>query len=128
MNILELIKNKKKYREVLDYIQNAEKENIYIGNASINISRMIASQTFLNNNKFLIYTCTDTFEASKAYEVFVDLIGTDNVSFFPVEEFISTDLVASSSEFKLARMMTLSNIIKNTYPYSISILTINVYK
>lgn len=113
MNILELIKNKKKYRDVLDYIKNAEKENIYIGNASINISRMIASQTFLNNNKFLIYTCTDTFEASKAYEVFVDLIGTDNVSFFPVEEFISTDLVASSSEFKLARMMTLSNIIKN---------------
>ena len=113
MNILDIINSKKKYKDIVEYINSANKENIYIGNASVNVSKILASTVFLNSNKFLVYTCTDTFEASIAYEVFVDLIGTDNVSFFPVEEFISNDLVASSSEFKLARMMTLSNIIKN---------------
>ncbi len=113
MNILELLNNTKKYKEIINYIKNTKNENIYIGNCAVNLSKMIASLTYLETKQFVVYTCTDTFEASKAFEIFVDLLGTDNVSFFPVEEFISNDLVASSSEFKLARMMTLSHIIKN---------------
>lgn len=113
MNSLELLKKEKKYQNILEQIQKGKKQDqIYIGNCCVNISKMLAALTFLETQQFVIYTCTDTFEASKAYEVFVDLIGTDNVSFFPVEEFISMDLVASSSEFKLARMLTISNIIK----------------
>ena len=113
MDILQIIKKEKKYQNIIDDIINDDKKNIYIGNCCVNISKILASIAFKESNRFIIYTCTDTFEASKAFEMFVDLLGTDSVSFFPVEEFISTDLVASSSEFKLARMMTISNIIKN---------------
>ena len=113
MDILKIIKQEKKYQKIIEDIINVDKSNIYIGNCCVSISKILASITYMESNRFIVYTCTDTFEASKAYEVFVDLLGTDSVSFFPVEEFISTDLVASSSEFKLARMMTISNIIKN---------------
>ena len=99
MNILELLKENKKYKDIINYIKTTDNQNIYIGNCAVNVSKMLASLTFLETNNFVVYTCTDTFEASKAFEVFVDLLGTDSVSFFPVEEFISTDLVASSSEF-----------------------------
>ncbi len=113
MNILEILNNEKKYQEIIDVISKANKnDNIYIGNCCVNISRMLAALSFNATNKNVVYICTDTFEASKTYEMFVDLVGTDNVSFFPVEEFISNDIVASSSEFKLARMLTIANIIK----------------
>lgn len=113
MDLLQIIKKEKKYQNILNDIINQDLKNIYIGNCCINISKILAALSYIESNRFVIYTCSDTFEASKAFEMFVDLLGTDSVSFFPVEEFISTDLVASSSEFKLARMMTLSNIIKN---------------
>lgn len=113
MNILEILQKEKKYQDIVNTIKEAEKHNnIYIGNCCINISKMLAALTFNETNNYVIYICSDTFEASKAYEMFVDLLGTDLVSFFPVEEFISNDIVASSSEFKLARMLTISNIIK----------------
>lgn len=113
MNILEILKNEKKYQEIINTIDKSNKQdNIYIGNCCVNISRMLAALTFLQTNNNVVYICTDTFEASKTYEMFVDLVGSENVSFYPTEEFISNDIVASSSEFKLARMLTISNIIK----------------
>ena len=36
---------------------------------------------------------------------------TDKVSFFPVEEFISSELVATSEAFRLARMLTIYHIV-----------------
>lgn len=115
MNILELLKNESKYNKIIETLKNAKLyDNIYIGNCSVNVSKMLASLTFLEKQQFVIYVCKDTFEASKAFEEFTDLLGTDFVSFFPVEEFISTDLVASSSTFRLTRMMTLASVIKNT--------------
>lgn len=114
MNILELLKNESKYSKIIDAFKNASiHDNIYIGNCAVNVSKMLASLTFLEKKQFVIYVCKDTFEASKAFEEFTDLLGTDFVSFFPVEEFISTDLVASSSTFRLTRMMTLANVMKN---------------
>lgn len=114
MDILELISQQDKYKKIINEIKKCEsKKNIYIGNACVNISKMIAAATFKATNNFVIYVCDDTFEASKAFETFTDLLGTDLVSFFPVEEFISNDLIASSSEFKLARMLTIHNIVNN---------------
>lgn len=113
MDILKLIGEQPKYKKIIDTINKSlPHTNIYIGNACVNISKILAAKTFLESKNVVVYICSDTFEASKAFEMFVDLLGTDYVSFFPVEEFISTDLVASSSEFKLARMLTISNLIK----------------
>lgn len=114
MNILDFISKSKKYNKIIQQIKNAKDiENIYLGNTCVNISKIIASNVFLETNNFVIYVCDDTFEASKAFETFTDLLGSEKVSFFPVEEFISTDLIASSSEFKLARMLTIYNIVNN---------------
>ncbi|MGM9899616.1 MAG: transcription-repair coupling factor [Bacilli bacterium] len=114
MDILELLHQHPKINKVINQIASAKShENIYIGNTCVNVSKMIASMVFKQTNSFVVYVCDDTFEASKAFEVFTDLLGNESVSFFPVEEFISTDLIASSSEFKLARMLTIYNILNN---------------
>jgi len=114
MDILALIEQNKKYKNIIDTIATIHKSsNIYIGNSCVNISRILAAEAFAKTKQFVVYVASDTFEASKAFEMFVDLLGAESVSFFPVEEFISTDLVASSSEFKLARMLSISNILKD---------------
>ena len=99
MDILQIIKKEKKYQNILNDIINKDLKNIYIGNCCVNISKILAALSYIETNRFVIYTCSDTFEASKAFEMFVDLLGTDSVSVFPVEEFISTDLVASIKSF-----------------------------
>ena len=67
----------------------------------------------LKSNKNIVYIAENIYEASKAYETFCDLLSDDLVSFFPQEEFISSELVASSLTFRLARMLTLHNIVEN---------------
>ncbi len=114
MDILKFFNQNSKYYKIIQTIKSAKtNENIYFGNTCVNLSKILAATTFLETNNFLVYICDDTFEASKAFEVFIDLLGAEKVSFFPVEEFISTDLIASSSEFKLARMLTIYNIVNN---------------
>ena len=111
MNILDYLKQLNKYKNIIDSLK--DNQNIYIGNIASNASKYLTALTFLEKHENVIYVCENIFEASKAFEVLADILGTDNVSFFPVEEFVSLDLVASSSSFRLARMMTLANIIKN---------------
>lgn len=114
MNILEFLERKNKYIDVVnDILKLQDNENIYIGNAACNLSKMLAALTYLKTNQNIIYVTENIYEASKAYETFCDLLDSEKVSFFPVEEFISSELVASSLTFRLARMLTLHNIVEN---------------
>lgn len=111
MNILDYYKTLTKYKNIVHSINSLKEcENIYIGNAASNASKILAALSYLEKNESIIYVCESIYEATKSYEVFCDLVGTDRVSFFPVEEFISSNLVASSMTFRLARMLTLYNI------------------
>ena len=110
MNILDYLKTQNKYQNILENLK--DNQNIYIGNIATNASKYLTSLIFQNTNQNIIYVCENIYEASKAFEILADILGTDNVSFFPVEEFVSLDLVASSSAFRLARMMTIANIVK----------------
>ena len=48
MNILNFLEQKAKYMNVINSILNTNnKENIYVGNAACNLSRMLAALTFL---------------------------------------------------------------------------------
>lgn len=114
MNILDFLQTKSKYKNVINKIlEPSSNKNIYIGNAANNLSKMLAAITFLKTNQNIVYVAENIYEASLAYEMFCDLLGQNDVSFFPVEEFISSELVASSLTFRLARMQTLYNIVEN---------------
>ncbi len=101
----------KVYEKVVALDLNTTK-NIYLTECASNLSKYIASKLFEDLGENIVYVTSSIYEASKAYEVICDIAGTDNVSFFPVEEFISSELVASSDAFRLARMQTINQIIK----------------
>ena len=114
MKITEYILNNKKINDTVSkIIDSSNHNNIYIGNSSANYSKYLAVSTFLKTNKTLVYLASDIYHASSAYDTFLDILGKEFVSFFPGEEFVSQEMVASSSMFKLARMNALSRIINN---------------
>lgn len=116
MNYLDLLKLNTTYSKVLNKLldeTNSNLKNIYITECSQNISRLYASKMFLEKKQNVIYVTSTIYEASRAYEAICEMIGTDNVSFFPVEEFISSELVATSEAFRLARMLTIHSILEN---------------
>ena len=117
MNYLDILKLKTSYKDVFEQIKDInskETTNIYLTECASNLSKLLASYLFSKLDKPIIYITSSIYEASKAYEVICDMIGTDNVSFFPVEEFISSELVATSEAFRLARMLCLHQVLNNT--------------
>lgn len=113
MTTLEFIKGNKKVNDVTLAIENTQKGDIYLGNTSQNIGKMIIANHFLRNNKTIIYIASSIYDVTKAYDTFLDLLGKENVSFFPGEEFVSSEIVASSNMFRLARMHAISKMLKN---------------
>ncbi len=116
MKYLDLLKLKtpysKAYNEIIG-IDSSKTTNIYLSECAINLSRMLAVGYFESKKQNLIYITQSIYEASKAYESLSDMAGSENVSFFPVEEFISSELVATSDAFRLARMLTIYNIVND---------------
>lgn len=106
-----IFKNKK-VNDVTNAIVNANGKDIYLGNVSQNLGKMILANYFLTNKKTIVYIASTIYDVTKAYDVFLDLLGKENVSFFPGEEFVSSEIVASSNMFRLARMHTISKILK----------------
>lgn len=115
MNFIEILEGKslfnKTYQKLLELIKKPNK--IYISECANNICKLYASGIFQKTKQNIIYVTSSIYEASRAYEILCEISGTDNVSFFPVEELISSELVATSEAFRLARMMTLYNIVNN---------------
>ena len=116
MEYLSLLKRKSKYTAVYNELLNLKQDNtqnIYISECAHNLSKLITSGLFKEKKQNIIYITSSIYEASRAYEIICDMVGTDFVSFFPVEEFISSELVATSEAFRLARMLTIYNVIND---------------
>lgn len=113
MTTLEFIKRNKKVNDVTIAIENTKDKDIYLGNVSQNIGKLIIANHFLRNKKTIIYMASTIYDVTKAYDTFLDLLGKENVSFFPGEEFVSSEIVASSNMFRLARMHAISKMLKN---------------
>jgi len=125
MRYLDLLESKlaftKPFQDVLSHQNNLETKNIYITECASNLSKLLAAYAFSQNKQTVVYITSSIYEASKAYEVLCDMTGTDNVSFFPAEEFISSELVATSEAFRLARMLTFHHIVQ----YSLKLVSYN---
>ncbi len=113
MTTKEFISGNKKVKEVTEAISKTSDKDIYLGNVAQNLGKLIIANYFLNNKKTVIYITSSIYEVTKAYDIFLDLLGKENVSFFPGEEFVSSEIVASSNMFRLARMHAISRMLKN---------------
>ena len=66
---------------------------------------------FIRNNKGFLVVANSTYEANNLYNSLLNY--TDKVLFFPMDDFLTSEAVAVSPEFKAERINTLNQIVKN---------------
>ena len=112
MNILEYLNITPKYQKILKELTK-DFTNIQIDNASKNASKALICKMYQENPQNIVVVYPNIYYANIAYEDYIELMGADKISFFPVEEFITLDLVSSSNAYRLERMKTLISILNN---------------
>lgn len=65
---------------------------------------------YVNDNILII--CANLYQAQKIYDKLVQVLGSLDVHFFPMDEFISAEMLASSNEFRIERINTIASIIR----------------
>lgn len=108
---LEYIYNNHKYNSVIEKLNNDNL--ICLNNASSNIQKLLALQLFKKNKKNIILVFPNIYEASIAYEDLLELLDEDCIGFYPTEELVASELVASSDNYRLDRIKTVFNAINN---------------
>ena len=91
-DINKYINEHKKYDDVIEKIK--ESKNSYIYNAANSIQKLLTLKLFNKTKETIIVVYPNIFEASKAYEDYLELTEADQISFFPVEELVASELIA----------------------------------
>ena len=65
---------------------------------------------FKKENKSILCVTSSIYEANKLYQILLNY--TDKVSFFPMDDFLTSEALAISPEFKFTRLDTLNTILK----------------
>ena len=88
-------------------------EELYITNTNDNISLLMLIYLFNKNDESLLIVTPNLYKAQKVYDSLTNLLKEDQVSFYPQDEFITTEMLAMSKEFKYERINTIKKIIEN---------------
>ena len=66
---------------------------------------------FIRNNKGFLVVTSSTYEANNLYQTLLNY--TDKVLFFPMDDFLTSEAIAISPEFKAERINTLNMLVKS---------------
>ena len=110
-DIIKYFNNTSKYQNILEKVTVSKNTCLY--NCASNIQKLFSLELF-NKTKtttFIVYP--NIYEATIAYEDYLELTEAEKISFFPVEELVASELVASSNEYRLQRIKTLFKLVNN---------------
>ncbi len=95
----------------LDKIFQIKDEEEIIG-LTPELKSLYTYQKFKKENKSILYVTSNLNDASKIYNSLTKY--TDKVYFFPMDDFLTSEAIAISPEFKTTRLETINNILNET--------------
>ncbi len=90
-----------------------QNEKLLISSVNENLASVLISHFFTKVNDNILVVTSNLFQAQKTYDKLVQVLGEEHVHFFPMDEFISAEMLASSNEFRQERIDTIVNILEN---------------
>ena len=111
MKILDYFNKTKKVCEFASITSN-NTYNLFVYNSVENANIYLTYKLFLESNDTIFYICSNIYKATLAYEAFVSIAGIDNVNYYVMDDFSSSEVLASSNEYKYERMYTIDALIK----------------
>ena len=88
-------------------------EELKITNTNDSVSLLFLVSLFEDINDNLLIVTPNLYNAQKVYDLLVSVMDSEYISFFPQDEFITTEMLAMSTEFKLERINTIRKILEN---------------
>ncbi|MCF7925077.1 MAG: transcription-repair coupling factor [Candidatus Izimaplasma sp.] len=92
--------------------QLKQQEIAQIKNSNDAINALLVGAYFDDKRESLVVVTPNIYTAQKVYERLVNVISEDQVTFFPQDEFMTTEMLAMSTEFKVERMNTVAKILE----------------
>ncbi|HEY8364151.1 MAG TPA: transcription-repair coupling factor [Haloplasmataceae bacterium] len=86
-------------------------EKLLFNNVNESLTTALISYFFTDINDNIIIITSNLFQAQKIYDKLVQMLSDEHVYFFPMDEFIAAEMLASSNEFRQERINTIVNII-----------------
>ena len=110
-DIVKYFNSFEKYQHICDEI--SKHNNSSILNTASNIQKLLILNLFKKYNKTIVVVYPNIYEATIAYEDYLELGEAEKISFFPVEDLVASELIASSNTYRLDRIKTLFKVIDN---------------
>ena len=109
--LLQHIKQSPYFKKFVDdYLKFDE---LKITNTNDEVSLLMMIHLFNHIDEDIIIVTPNLFQARKLYDKFSNVLESDKISFFPQDEFVTTEMLAMSLEFKLERINTIRKITQN---------------
>lgn len=110
-----LVKFMNEQSKLIELSSALEKSNqrILLKNLNDNLASIVISNLFKEVNDNMMIVTSNLYQAQKFYDKIVQVLGSEHVHFFPMDEFISAEMLASSDDFRQERLNTIVNILKN---------------
>ena len=110
--ITEFIKDRPSIKTFLD-IYDSTNKLITINDASEEIGTLLALITYQKKRRPTVLVAPNLYRAQLIYDKLCTIIEDKDVLFFPQDEFVTSEMLVSSSEFRLERINTMVELSKN---------------
>ena len=108
--LLEYAVNTEFYKDFINKIETLDEVHIENSNDNINLLSLLV--LFQQKNENMVLVTPNLYKAQKLFDSLSSLLPDEQISFFPQDEFITTEMLAMSTEFKLERINTVRKIIE----------------
>jgi transcription-repair coupling factor (superfamily II helicase) len=92
---------------------NQPTHDVTFYNATFDASVFLALEAYKASQKTHIIVTANLYQAQKAYDSLQQALGEDLVWFYPADELTTTELLAASNEFKIARIETTTKLLED---------------
>ncbi|QVK21271.1 transcription-repair coupling factor [Mycoplasmatota bacterium] len=89
-----------------------KKYNTLVLDTTSDFNIMLIASTFIERNEQIIVVAPNIYKAQQLYDSLIEILGVNSVSFFPADEFVTVEMLASSNEFRTSRINTIIDIIE----------------
>jgi len=120
-SIVNFIKTQKLYKDIERNIK--DKNNVYINNTNEDNALLVLLSLYQELKETFFIVTPNLYTAQLVYDKLSSVMDQDDVHFYPQDEFLTNELLVSSSEFRLERIHTIDHLI-NGKP---GIVIINLY-
>ncbi|MFP4478615.1 MAG: transcription-repair coupling factor [Candidatus Izemoplasmatales bacterium] len=119
--ILDHLKQNKTLKSIKKNL--TQKQNIYINNTNEDNALLVLLSMYRELNQTFFIVTPNLYTSQLIYDKLSRVLDKDQINFYPQDEFLTNELLVSSSEFRLERINTIDKLMNN----KASVVVTNLY-